>query len=481
MTTVFLILITLLLIVVIFLIIKKSQPTGEESVPKELEKYLRDSFDRVESKLKDEFLRNRDEANQNSRSTREELLNSFKQFEDSLLKQFNSFSEKLERLIVTVDSKIETFTKNTRDDLSTAQNNTVQMLIKQLSESASLQKEELNKFSEQLNKLIQMNEQKLDSLREKVEDKLTQIQDNNSKKLDEMRATVDEKLHSTLEKRLGESFKLVSERLELVHKGLGEMQTLASGVGDLKRVLTNIKTRGIWGEIQLENLIEQILTPEQYVKNAVTKKGSSERVEFAIKMPGRRDMKDEMILMPIDAKYPSEDYQRLLDAQDKALPAEVEASAKALETRIKQQAKSIAEKYVDPPNTTDFAIMFLPIEGLFAEVLRIPGLAEFIQREYRVVLTGPTTLAAVLNSLQMGFRTLAIEKRSSEVWSLLGAVKTEFGKFGDILEKTQKKLQEASNTIDDAAKKTRTIERRLRNVQEIPQAGGNQLLELEEE
>ena len=272
---------------------------------------------------------------------------------------------------------------------------------------------------------------------------------------------MDEKLHATLEQRLGESFKLVSERLELVHKGLGEMQTLASGVGDLKKVLTNVKTRGTWGEVQLEALLEQLLAPEQYVKNAVTKKGSNERVEFAVKLP-------ENVLLPIDAKFPQEDYQKLLDAQEQANPVLVEEMAKQLEAKIKAEAKSIKERYINPPDTTDFAIMFLPTEGLYAEVLRRTGLFETLQRQYRVTIAGPTTLAAFLNSLQMGFRTLAIQKRSSEVWTLLGAVKTEFGKFGDILEKTNKKLQEASNTLQDAAQKSRTIEKKLKSVQELP-------------
>ena len=305
-------------------------------------------------------------------------------------------------------------------------------------------------------------------MQEKVESQLKEIQDKNEKKLEEMRLTVDEKLHATLEKRLGESFKLVSERLEQVYKGLGDMQELARGVGDLKNVLTNVKTRGGWGEIQLENLIDQILTREQYEKNVITKKGSSERVEIAIKLPGRDTINNEPVWLPVDAKFPVEDYQRLLEAQDLANSAAIIEAGKAIEVRIRGEAKKIAEKYVDPPNTTDFAIMFLPIEGLYAEVLRRPGLAESLQREYRVVVSGPTTLAALLNSLQMGFRTLAIEKRSSEVWKVLSIVKTEFGKFGDILEKTQEKLKQASDTIDTAKVRSRAIERQLRDVQELP-------------
>ncbi len=324
-----------------------------------------------------------------------------------------------------------------------------------------------NANDQKIIRLTQMNEQKLDKLRETVEGKLASIQSDNNKKLEEMRVTVDEKLHSTLEKRLGESFQLVSERLEQVHKGLGEMQQLASGVGDLKKVLSNVKTRGIWGEMQLASLLEQVLTPEQYAVNVITKRGSQDRVEFAVKLPGK-DEHDTTVWLPIDAKFPQEDYQRLLDAQEAANAELAAAAAANLEIRIRQEAKTIKEKYIDPPNTTDFAIMFLPVEGLYAEVLRRPGLCDTLQREYRVSITGPTTLAALLNSLQLGFRTLAIEKRSSQVWSLLGAVKTEFGKFGDVLEKTKEKLEQASRQIDGAAVRTRAIERKLRTVEQLP-------------
>lgn len=325
----------------------------------------------------------------------------------------------------------------------------------------------MDSFQAQMNNLNSMNETKLEKIRETVEQKLSAIQADNNQKLEKMRETVDEKLHATLQTRLDDSFKIVSERLELVHKGLGEMQSLANGVCDLKRVLTNVKTRGTLGEIQLENILEQILTTEQYAKNAAVKKGSNDRVEFAIRMPGKGE-ENSPVWLPIDAKFPLEDYQKLLTAYDKADSALVEESARQLENRIKACAKDIREKYLDPPNTTDFGIMFLPIEGLYAEVLRRTGLFETLQRDYRVIAAGPTVLSALLNSLQIGFSTLAIEKRSSEVWNLLGAVKTEFGKFGIILEKTHKKLLEASNTIEDASKKTRTIQRKLKNVQELP-------------
>lgn len=362
-----------------------------------------------------------------------------------------------------------------REELAGSMQAMNQMLVATIGEMSAQQKHLLDSFSKRLADLTIMNETKLEKIRSTVEEKLILLQEDNNKKLEQMRATVDEKLHATLEQRLGDSFKLVSERLELVHKGLGEMKTLANGVGDLRKVLTNVKTRGTLGELQLENLLEQTLTVEQYDKNVATKKGSADRVEFAVKIPDKNS-KDQYIHLPIDSKFPIEDYQRLLDALEEDNAQAATEYGKLLDARIKNEARSIKEKYIDPPNTTDFAIMFLPLEGLFAEVLRKPGLWESIQREYRIVIAGPTTLSAVLNSLQLGFQTLAIQKRSSEVWQLLGAVKTEFGKFGDVLDKTQKKLQEASNTIDQATTRTRAIERKLRQVQELPAAESSQLL-----
>lgn len=340
-------------------------------------------------------------------------------------------------------------------------------LLSRMTDIATLQKNQLDIFSTHLSTSFQNNEKKLEQMRETIELRLKSLQDENSAKLEQMRTTVDEKLHATLEQRLGESFKLVSERLELVHKGLGEMQTLASGVGDLKKVLTNVKTRGTWGEIQLGALLEQILTPDQYAMNVVTKKGGRERVEFAVKLPGRDNGIGGELWLPIDAKFPAESYQRLLDALEQGNIDLAEEAGKQLETTVKMEAGNIRDKYIDPPNTTDFGIMFLPTEGLYAEVLRRSGLWEILQRDYKVIVTGPTTLAAILNSLQIGFRTLTIEKRSSEVWSLLGSIKTQFSKFGEILEKTQKKLHEASNTIDEATKKSKTIERRLKSVETV--------------
>ncbi len=335
----------------------------------------------------------------------------------------------------------------------------------------------LKNSNEMLLGITKINEDKLSGIRETVENRLKSLQDDNAQKLEKMRETVDEKLHSTLEKRLGESFKLVSDRLESVQKGLGEMQELASGVGDLKNVLTNVKTRGTLGEIQLGTLLEEVLVPGQYEKNVRTNKNSSDSVEFAVKLPGKNETP---VWLPIDAKFPKEDYERLLAAQEKADAGLVEASAKALEARIKDEAKKINQKYVDPPNTTDFAILFLATEGLYAEAIRRPGLFESMQRDFRVMLAGPTTILALLNSLQMGFRTLAIEKRASEVWNLLGAVKAEFGKFGDILSRTQSQLKTITKTIESAESKTRTIERRLRDVEVLPGEESKKFITAEE-
>jgi DNA recombination protein RmuC len=351
-----------------------------------------------------------------------------------------------------------------------------QMLSTQLSAVASQQNQQIDSFSLQLarfgeqqqariRELTEMNERRLGEIRSTLEQKIKDLQADNSAKLEKMRHTVDERLHATLEQRLGESFKLVSDRLEAVQRGLGEMQSLAQGVGDLKRVLTNVKTRGTWGEVQLDQLLEQILTQDQYAKNVVTKPGSRDHVEFALRLPGQNG---QGIWLPIDAKFPVEDYDRLLSAHERADHAGVEEAAKALETRLKTEGRVIRDKYLAPPHTTEFALLYLPTEGLYAEALRRPGLTDFLQREYRVTVAGPTTLTAMLNALQMGFKTLAIEKRSSEVWALLSSVKTEFGKFGDLLAKSKAQLQTVLNTMDSAESKTRTIERRLRDVEQLP-------------
>jgi DNA recombination protein RmuC len=311
-------------------------------------------------------------------------------------------------------------------------------------------------ISVQMGSIATVQNAQFETLRQAVESRLERIHN-----------TVDEKLHATLERRLSESFKQVSERLELVHKGLGEMQTLAIGVGDLKRVLSNVKTRGVMGEVQLAAILEQVLTPDQYDTHVATRPGSRERVEFAVKFPGRGGDAGH-VWLPIDAKFPLEDYQRLQDAQEAGDPVMAEAAAKALEARVRLEARALAEKYLEPPATTDFALLYLPFEGLYAEVLRRPGLFEQLQREWRVTVCGPTTLTAVLNSLQMGFRTLAIEKRSSEVWKVLGEVKNEFGRFGEVLARTKVQLQSVANSIDQAEVRTRQIERRLKDVEVTP-------------
>lgn len=423
--------INLVLGILIFLILSKNMDNTKD-VTKVLSG-LEFNLMRLEQLLQDEMRKNRSEGKTDTRELREEVANTLNRFNESV--------------------------------------------VSRVSESNINQLAQLDSFIKQLNSLTQMNENKFNQLRESVETQLKSLQVDNNTKLEEMRKTVDEKLHNTLEKRLGESFRIVSERLEQVHKGLGEMQTLATGVGDLKRVLSNVKTRGIWGEIQLGNLLEQILTPEQYEKNVATVPRSNERVEFAIKLPGRSESQ-ESIWLPIDAKFPLEDYQRLLEAQEQADSVMAEQCIKTLEVRIKAEAKDIMTKYISVPSTTEFAILFLPIESLYAEVLRIPGFCELLMNKYKIVVTGPTTLAALLNSLQMGFRTIAIEKRSSEVWSILGAVKTEFSKFGDLLDKTHKKLQEASNSINTAAQKSRTIERKLKNVEQLPQSEAVNLLDI---
>lgn len=393
-------------------------------------------LERHERMLREELARSREESNTASRRMREEMTGSITLLGDSLSKR--------------------------------------------MSDIAGLQKNQLELFAAQLKELTASNEGRLDKLRDGVDARLKLIQEDNARKLEQMRATVDEKLHDTLEKRLGESFKLVSERLELVQRGLGEMQTLANGVGDLKKVLTNVKTRGTFGEIQLGSLLEQILAPGQYESNVETRHGSGQRVEFALKLPGRDGTTEGMVWLPLDAKFPQEDYLRLVEAQESADATAAAESRKQLDRSVREMAKTIRDKYLDPPHTTDFGVMFLPTEGLYAEVLCLPGLFEALQRDFKVMVAGPTTLAALLNSLQMGFRTLAIEKRSAEVWNLLGAVRTEFSKFGAILDKTRKKLVEAGNHIDLAATRTRAIERKLRDVQDIPHQGSDVLADAAE-
>ena len=400
-------------------------------------------------------------------------------------------------LLLVLLARERSSAREARDELSRGLSAFGQNIATQMTSIATVQNSQIDGFAQNLSALTAANEARLENFRRTLEESLARVQDqqrlaardtretleqrleklqkDNAAKLEQMRQTVDEKLHATLEQRLSESFKQVSERLEQVHKGLGEMQSLAAGVGDLKKVLANVKNRGVMGEVQLGMLLEQLLAPEQYATNVATRPGSRERVEFAIKLPGRDS--EGVVWLPLDAKFPTEDYQRLQEAQEAADPLAVEAAAKALEVRIRLEARTIAEKYLEPPATTDFGLLYLPFEGLYAEVLRRPGLFEALQRDYRVTVCGPTTLSALLNSLQMGFRTLAIEKRSSEVWKILGAVKTEFGRFGDVLAKTKAQLQTVANSIDAAEVRTRQIERKLRDVEALPEAESAPLLE----
>jgi DNA recombination protein RmuC len=402
-----------------------------------------------------------------------ELEEIVQRFELSQSTSLSAISTKLDSVTNSLDSS----SKNTREELArnreelaTTLKQTTEVIANQMRDLSKLQSEQLDNFARQLKIISENNRQDLTLMRETVEKNLRLLQEDNSKKLEEMRVTVDEKLQTTLEKRLSASFEQVSKRLELVHQGLGEMQSLAVGVGDLKKVLTNVKTRGTWGEIQLANLLEQILTKDQFEANVATKTQTQERVDFAIKLPGDED-NNKPVWLPIDSKFPQEDYQRLLEAQEAANPELADAAIKQLEARIKLEAKSIRDKYIDPPSTTDFALMFLPVEGLYAEVIRRPGLIDKLQREFRVNVVGPTTLAALLNSLQMGFRTLSIQKRSSEVWKLLADIKKHFGSFGDLLDKAQERVEQAGKVIEDASKRSRTIESRLKKVQELPEGG----------
>lgn len=372
--------------------------------------------------------------------------------------------------------------RDLREEVVSAQGSSIETMIQTIGELGNLQRDKLESVEKRIKELTDSNEARIEQLRNTLDTQLKSLQEANEKKLDQMRQTVDEKLQNTLEKRLAESFKIVSERLEAVQRGLGEMQSLATGVGDLKRVLTNVKARGTWGEVQLGALLEQILTPDQYARNVQTREGSRETVEYAIRLPGAgNDSRAAVCWLPIDSKFPQEDYLRLVSAADAADIEAVEKATSALIRAVRSSAKEIADKYLDPPGTTDFAIMFLPTEGLYAEILRQPGLIEKLQQTFRVVVAGPTTLSAILSSLRMGFRTLAIEKRSSEVWNVLAAVKTEFGKFGDVLAKVKNPLDAASNTIDQTGVRTRAMKRKLREVEQLPTDASEKLLGLSEQ
>ena len=368
--------------------------------------------------------------------------------------------------------------KNFREEVSAGQKLSMDTMVRTIAEMGKSQNHQLELIARRIQELTESNRGEIEKLRSTIDTQLKHLQESNEKKLDQMRETVDEKLQSTLEKRLGQSFKLVSDRLEAVQHGLGEMQNLATGVGDLKKVLTNVKTRGTWGEVQLGAILEQILTPDQYDKNVRTRSDSQESVEYAIRLPGQDDAPESCVWMPIDSKFPQEDYLRLVEAADTADGDSVQKATGALLRSVYSSAKEIRDKYLNPPATTDFAIMFLPTEGLYAEVLRQPGQVEKIQQDYRIVVAGPTTLSAILSSLRIGFRTLAIEKRSSEVWKILAAVKTEFGKFGHVLTTVKRQLNTASNTIEQTGVRTRSMERKLRAVEELSSEETTKILNL---
>lgn len=426
---------------------------------------LRDDTRRLEALIREE-----------QRAGRGELGESFAQFRGHVQEQLQTVAERQHERIEGFGRRLDQLTERTDNGLQSLRLGLADDSRKTREESALTLKHFGELIDQRFAALTAENEKRLAEVRATLETRLGAIQQDNAAKLEQMRATVDEKLQATLETRLGQSFQLVSERLEAVQRGLGEMQVLAAGVGDLKRVLTNVKTRGTFGEVQLGALLEQILIAEQYAANVATVPGSAERVEYAIRLPGTDD--GGPVWLPIDAKYPVEDYQRLLDAQDAADADAAHAAGKALELRVREEAKRIRAKYIAPPHTTDFAILFLPTEGLYAEVIRRPGLSDQLQRECRVTVAGPTTLTALLNSLQMGFRTLAIEKRSSEVWHVLAAVKNEFGKFATVLEKTRKQLDTVRNSIDTAGVRTRAIERKLRGVESLGPEESQDLLEL---
>ncbi len=489
---------SVLFAVVVLLVITARRKTLE---PEAFEKRLRDLeqfHERTERTLREELGRNREESAAVQQRLRQEIAFVIRKFGEGLQQQLERLTrglgERQDLLRGAVEERLARMLREAAEGLDRLQgaftgasgrmreetaralksfNDSVLQAVTAMSE---LQKTEFAAFTAQLGRLSEANAQRMESLRQAVEEKLGRIQEENRMRLEEMRRTVEEKLEGTLEKRLGESFRQVSERLEQVHRGLGEMQMLAAGVGDLKRMLANVKTRGTWGEVQLGALLSEVLTAEQFAANVTTKEGG-ERVEFAIRLPGRGE--EETVLLPIDAKFPLEDYLRLTEAQERADAPAAEEASRGLEIRIRQCAADIARKYLNPPRTTDFAILFLPTEGLFAEVMRRPGLAEAVQRESRVVIAGPTTLWSILTSLQMGFRTLAIQKRSSEVWNLLAAVKTEWGRYGEILQRVQKKLQEASSTIEKAERRSRVIGRKLREVEELPADEARGLLRLE--
>ncbi len=467
------------LLVLLWMVLRRPDAAPLRQFRDELQAGLRQDAERLERELRDEVARS-------ALGTRQELALALATFQQTLFSQQSDLARTQNEQTDSFRSRLAELQQTLADSLR----DSTGVLAQQaqggraaqdaaLDRMAEQQSNALQRFSGELNTRLQAlsaaNDQRMAEVRQSVEQKLAAIQLDNERKLEQMRATVDEKLHATLEQRLGESFKQVADRLEQVHKGLGEMQVLARDVGSLNRVLTNVKTRGIFGEVQLAGLLEQVFSPEQYGVNVETVPGSAARVEYALRLPGQR-ADGVPLWLPIDAKFPRDDYERLLEAQERADPVAAESYAKAIEQRLRLEARAIRDKYLSPPHTTDFGILFVPTEGLYAEALRRPGLVESLQRECRVMLAGPTTLLATLNSLQMGFRTLALERRSVEVWEVLGAVKTEFGKFGEVLSKTKKKLDEARNHIDMAERRSRVMSRELSSVAALPQAQADLLL-----
>jgi DNA recombination protein RmuC len=469
----------LITIAMLFVLITRKQGANTEAQLIALQTALQQSQSLQQQEQERTERSLREQVQSTAQATRQELGGNFSQFQQSLAAQLTSVATLQNNQIDTFSQQLVKLNESNAQQLEQMR----LALIQQGQTARDEQAISLKRFADSLNQtltqLTESNAQRMGEIRSTLEQKIQQLQADNASKLEEMRKTVDEKLHATLEQRLGESFKQVSDRLEKVHQGLGEMQQLAIGVGDLKRVLTNVKTRGTWGEVQLEMVLEQMLTPDQYAKNVETIPGTGERVEFAIKLPGKEDDRAP-VWMPIDAKFPKEQYERLLDAAERADADGVAQAGKELERAIRNEAKTIAEKYLSPPLTTDFAILFLPTEGLYAEVMRRPGLADELQRTCRVSISGPSTLSALLNSLQMGFRTLVLEKRSSEVWQVLGAVKTEFSKFGDVLAATKNALVKAADNIDKAEVRSRQMSRKLKFVEALPTDAAQTLLGLEE-
>jgi len=457
-------------LVLISLVIANIIITMKKKVSFDIESQLTELKDlilgKMEKSIKDEFQRSRKEQNENSKINREELANSLGLFEKQFSRNIKELNEILRQKFEDFNKQMTKDSKDSREELTKSLRFFGNNFSENIKELKGALRQKFEDFNKQQNFTNKQSTENIKQIENTVEKQLKSIYEDNNKQLNEMRKTVDEKLQTTLEKRLGESFKQVSDRLEQVHKGLGEMQNIATGVGDLKKVLSNVKVRGVLGEYQLENIMEQILTPDQYSKNVATKKGSQANVEFALKLPGKE--KDEEVWIPIDAKFPIEDYHVLIDAFEEGDKEKVKIAQNILIKKIELFAKNISEKYIDPPHTTDFGIMFLPIESLYAEVLRHPGLFETLQNKYKITITGPTTLSALLNSLQIGFRTLAVQKRSSEVWDILKSVKHEFGQFSSILEKAHRQINTASGTLDTLRNtRTKMLIKKLRDVETL--------------